>query len=234
MGVAMPPTEAANAVTRMRPQASGERRQSLLGSEPGEERVVSSRRMEMAMGSIIAAVAVFETQAETKEVRKPNPAKSPNGLRPTQGRPRTARAMRRLRPCLTMASASRKPPRNRKMTGSAKGRRASRAGVIPMTTHKVGPSSEVAARGRASLSHQVPTSAMTASIRCAGSGREGMGRNQTVAKKIGPAAKPSFRRQRSNRSSAGESRAAGDGDSADAFTPVRGQSEASSLPDAGD
>ncbi len=70
-----------------------------------------------AIGSIIAAVAVLETNMLSTAVASMIPATMFAGRVPT--RRRVISAMRRSSPQRCMASASRKPPRNRKMSLSA-------------------------------------------------------------------------------------------------------------------
>ena len=70
---------------------------------------------EIPMGSIITAVAVFETHMETNPVAIMKPAIIGPGLLPMMDR--VMRAIRRCRFQRCMAKAMRKPPRNRKMIG---------------------------------------------------------------------------------------------------------------------
>ena len=84
------------------------------GSSRASDVLLTSSSTEMPMGSIMTAVAVFETHMDRKPVAIMNPAIICGGLVPIS---RTvSRAMRRCRFQRCMASASRKPPMNRKMT----------------------------------------------------------------------------------------------------------------------
>ena len=126
------------------------------------------------------------------------------GLAPTQGIASSVKAKRRLRPCLSIASPIMKLPMNKKMTGSEKGLKTSRAEPSPASTQSDGAKSAVAARGMASVIQSV--SAMpTMAKRCrAGTDNPGNGMNHSTTKTIGARYQPRRLRRRSKRSSAGD------------------------------
>ena len=108
--VAMPPIEAPYATIRSAPLMKP-------GVAPGAAR--RARTAPMAIGVIKAAVAVFERQVEIRAEDPPIPSRRPSGLAAKRPVPRSREATRRSRPYFLNASAKRKLPTNRKMTGSA-------------------------------------------------------------------------------------------------------------------
>ena len=77
----------------------------------------ASRISDSAIGTIIAAVALFEIHMLTKAVAAITPAITRSGDLPA--RPIAARAILRSSPHRVIAAASMKPPRNRKITSLA-------------------------------------------------------------------------------------------------------------------
>ena len=73
----------------------------------------TSASTEVAMGSIISAVAVLDTHIDRKAVASIRPSTIRRGCSPT--RLSVRRAIRRCRFHFSMAMAIRKPPRNRKI-----------------------------------------------------------------------------------------------------------------------
>src|SRR5258705_12951471 len=104
-----------------------------------------------AIGVISAAVAVLERQVEIRADEAPMPKRRPSGVRAKRPRPRSRAATRRSSPYFLNASASRKLPTNRKMTGSAYGARTALVGATPRITHSAEARSAVAGSGIASV-----------------------------------------------------------------------------------
>ena len=104
-----------------------------------------------------------------------------------------------------MASARMKLPRKRKIMGSANGANTAFAGAMPDTTHSSAPIRAVMGIGMGSVTHHVTTQPSTAARRCADGVSDGMGAAYRIAATSGPKKSPSVCRQRSKRSSAGES-----------------------------
>jgi hypothetical protein len=71
------------------------------------------------MGVSSAVVAVFDRALESVADTTPSPARRPRGDPAKTRSPRRNRATRRSRPYLRNASARRKEPRKRKITGLA-------------------------------------------------------------------------------------------------------------------
>ncbi len=111
--------------------------------------------------------------------------------------------MRRSTPWTNIASARMKLPMNRKMIGSANGASAARASATRSTTARTGPSTAVAAMGSASETQSTTTRPMMAAMRWAGLS-SGSGASQIAAITAGARNRPTVRRRRLNRSSAGE------------------------------
>ena len=119
-----------------------------------------------------AAVAVFDSTVEIAADAVPKAAMRPAAVRAKSGRPSSHAARRTSSPKRLSASASRNEPRNRKITGSAKGASTWRAGATPVTIASAAATSEVAGSGIASVIHQVIASASTARSRRASGGWE--------------------------------------------------------------
>ena len=134
-------------------------------------RSVTSASTEVAMGSIISAVAVFETHIDRNPVASIIPSTIRRGDSPT--RRSVSSAMRRCRFHFSIAMAIRKPPRNRNTTELAKGC------VVCATVRSVSTgirttgNSEVTDSGIASVIHQTAISAMTLATFRASGGRSG-------------------------------------------------------------
>ncbi len=118
-------------------------------------------RRPITRGSIIAAVAVLDIHMERNAVARK--------IR-IRAIPRLPRAIRRIFPasqvsifCSWRAPARAKPPKNRKMVGSAKPDRAFAPGRIPINMASTGTSREVTVTCRASVSHRMPIKVRTAS-----------------------------------------------------------------------
>ena len=90
-------------------------------------------------------------QNESAQVTAPSAARMRAGVRGAQPARSTEKARRRSSPLLRVASARRKLPRKRKMTGSAYGARTVGAGATPRTTASTEARSAVTAGGSASL-----------------------------------------------------------------------------------
>ena len=115
----------------------------------------------MTSGSIMAAVAVLDIHMERNAVARK--------IR-IRAIPRLPRAIRRIFPasqvsifCSWRAPASAKPPKNRKMVGSAKPANAFAPGRIPMNMASTGTSRAVTVTCSASVSHRMPMKVRTAS-----------------------------------------------------------------------
>ena len=160
--------------------------------------------MDSPMGSIMAVVAALETHMEMNAVIPAKAAYSRAGLDPTQGMARRLKAKRRLRPCLSIASPIMKLPMNRKMIGSAKGLKTSRADPNPASTHRDGASRAVAASGMASVIQSVRAMPTIAKRWRAGTDNPGKGMNHRTTRTTGARYQPRRLRMRSKRSSAGD------------------------------
>ena len=112
------------------------------------------------------ALIVADTSATAARIRP--------GRSPTAGSPSTENASRRSRPWTRIASASMNEPMNRKMSGSAKGRKTSFAGATPAMTQATTPASAVTGSGSASVTHNTTTPARIRA-RLWASGLSGMG-----------------------------------------------------------
>lgn len=86
-------------------------------TSPPPERSATSASTESAIGSIISAVAVFDTHIEMNPVAIMTPSTIRLGVVPTTRR--VSSAIRRCRCHFCIAIAIRNPPMNRKTIGSA-------------------------------------------------------------------------------------------------------------------
>jgi len=153
----------------------------LLLQETDGDEVASSGRVPRRIGIKIAAVAVLLIHIESIA------AVIMKAMRMRIGEPRTSRscvsdrAMRRSRPCRVMALAMKKPPMNRKISGSAYGANAARLSVTPTTIMAGAISSAVTAMGNTSVTQATITAAKTAA-RWWARGSSPSGANQTATK----------------------------------------------------
>jgi hypothetical protein len=185
-GVAIPPSDAAMPTISIRARG-----------DSVDPAAASARTSPSAMGSIMAAVAVLLIHIEMPAVTRATATRSRTGDAATPGAARMARAMRRSRPCTRSASARRKEPRKRKITGSPKGAKASRAPATPRKTASAGPSSDVTGSGTGSPTQKIITSAITAARRWA-PGARALGRARMTRKANGPSHSATRRRVASN------------------------------------
>jgi hypothetical protein len=127
----------------------------------------ASVAMLTTIGSIITAVAVFDTNALSIAAAIITPATIRFG--PTPTRRITCSASRLCAPHRSSVAPSISPPMNRKMTGSAYGAAASRSRLMPSGWNSTIGTSAVAASGIASVIHHTAISTVTAASRRAGS-----------------------------------------------------------------
>ena len=99
-------------------------------------------------------------------------------------------ANRRSSPCTTKASAKKKLPIKRKMIGWANVARTSLADPNPMAIHNAAPTSEVTAKGMASVAQLTTTHTRMAESTCAEGGRLENGLRYTRSANTGAAYRP--------------------------------------------
>ena len=133
----------------------------------------------MAMGYIIAAVAVFEIHIERNAVATMSDSTMRRPFRPAAETMRSAR--RRCAPQNSSAAASRKPARKRKIISLAYGAVMSRIVTTPKSGRTMIGSREVTASGTGSVSHQSSIQAPTPST-SRWSGPSAAGPNRTHAR----------------------------------------------------
>jgi hypothetical protein len=105
----------------------------------------------------MAVVQVLEMKPLATTQTTATAARIRPGRSPTQGRPKTPKASRLSSPWRRIASAKRNDPINRKISGSAKGAKTSRAGATPATTQATAPARAVTASGSASVIQRITT-----------------------------------------------------------------------------
>jgi len=164
-GVAMPPSDGAYEV--MSRMATSSRR------DPKRSAVRAS-------GNSSAVVAVLLTHAEMPQPRMAIAHRRRDGLRCTAGEPSTERVSRSCSPCVVAASMSRNVPKNMNTIGSPKPANAAFASATPSVTPSTGMSSAVIDTGNASVSHSPPTAIRITSVRCAATGKPGIGISATA------------------------------------------------------
>ena len=163
-------------------------------------------RMPSAVGSSMATVAVFETNADSRQVITPNATITPVVDCPTRGSARMRNANRRARPCLSIAWARMNAPMKVNTVEEPNG-----------AEHVVGrrdahedhhrDAEQTADRDRAPprVTHSTITPSSTPARVCCCGGMSSGSARKTIAT-TGARKSPTVRRPFSNRSSPGESR----------------------------
>lgn len=160
--------------------------------------VLTARTIPRPIGNIIAAVAVFEMNAEISAVIAPKAMTVRTGDRTIQDTESTPSAIRRSRPWTVIALAMMNPPMNVKMVSLPNAPNTASALATPISTHRATANIAVAARGSASLTHQTMTRTKTpASARCGHSSPLAV--TNTTAASSGPSHRPIDPRRSSNR-----------------------------------
>jgi len=154
------------------------------------------------IGNIIAAVAVLLTQPEQSAVASPIAKKILRGLEPTHERDNNQYAKRLSSPCIIIAFAKMNPPMNKNIIGLENAENDALAGIAPVITASVGPSSDVTGIGTGSVIHHSATSTIIAKSLCASKVKASIGVNMTAIARIGATINPKVRRRRSNACSA--------------------------------
>ena len=158
--------------------------------------------MPIAVGSSMATVAVLETNADSRQVIRPNAMMTRAVEAPTHRIDRIAIANRRATPCLSIAAARMNAPMKVNTVVEPSGPTASSAGTTPRTAIAPTPISPPIGMGTGSVIHRTMTPSSTAASRCWSRGRSsGSSANTTVT--AGARKSPTVRRPLSNLSSAG-------------------------------
>ena len=160
IGVASPPSDEAKATQSKSPVAKPR-----AGGRPDRREASSTAVMiPDTIASIIAVVQVLERKPLASMQTTATAARMRPGCSPTPGSESTAKANRLSSRWSRIPSARMKEPIKRKISGSAKGAKTSRAGATPASTQAAAPRRAVTARGRASVIQRITTaSAITAS-----------------------------------------------------------------------
>ncbi|GAA2842130.1 hypothetical protein GCM10020220_033940 [Nonomuraea rubra] len=161
--------------------------------------------MPSAVGSSMATVAVFETNADSRHVIRPNATTSRNVERPTPGSDNMRKAKRRATPCLSIACARMNAPMKVNSVGEPSGVSASVAEATPSSTITPTPMSPPTGMGTGSVTHNTMTPSSTAASVCC-SASISMGSSRKAAVTSGASHRPVVRLAFSKRSSAGVSR----------------------------
>jgi hypothetical protein len=162
MGVPSPPILAAHATERSRHPVKA----VSPGDNPAESPLPFRTRefpIAIAIGTIIIAVAVLEIHIEINAVAVINPRIRRRGEVPAMRI--ICRAIRWCRFHRSIERAMIKPPRNRKITGSAYGAADCCTVRIPRRGNATSGTSAVASRGIASVTQSVTIRATTAAVR---------------------------------------------------------------------
>ena len=164
-------------------------------------------RMPSAVGSSIATVAVFETNADSSAVMTPNAMITRVVLWPTPGTARIRNANRLARPCLSIDCARMNAPMNVKIVPEPNGASTASAPSSPPTPSRIrieAPSSPETGIGIGSVIQATMTPPSTAATVCCVCGRSSGSRNSTIVV-AGARKKPSVRLRSSNRCSRSDS-----------------------------
>ena len=185
-GVAIPPIDAAYAMPSNKHGPNPRATAPDAPSAPGAFRF-SRLRIASAIGNIMMAVAVFEIHIDSTAAESIKPSTRCAG-RPPASR-MIFRAMRRCKCQRSIASASKKPPRNKKIVELMYAPAIAPPDAMPSSGNNARGNSAVAARGTASVSHHsaIHTATAAADVTAGRAGSRSANSN-TAAAATGPAA----------------------------------------------
>ena len=164
--------------------------------------LASVPRIAIAVGSSMATVAVFDTNADSAQVMKPNATIVRIELLPTPGTASTRNAKRRATPVRSIDWAMMNAPMKTRMVVEPSGAITSSAGATPITVMSTMPIRPPIGIGTASLIQSTMTnSSAAASFCCVGSMSSGSSRK--IRNTAGARNRPIVRRAFSNFSSCG-------------------------------
>ena len=160
--------------------------------------------MPRAIGSIMAAPAVLEMNGDSSAPAAAKAITSRTDESPTPGSDSTRNAKRRSSPCTIIASAMMNEPMKRNRVPSANPPNTESPSATPNSTQSTTAIAAVTGIGIASVTHQAIVRARIAASDC-WAFVSPIGIAITIRNSTGPANRPTVRRPRSKRSSAGES-----------------------------